>query len=1258
MKYTALRILPALGALLLAGCVESDGEPPLEADAAVSGCAPEAPVDGCGVCGGNGPHIFYADVDGDGVGDFEVPVVACARPDGFVEGGGDPEPACATDDTDVCGICRGDGPRTYYADVDGDGVGDAAVEVRACAPPDGFVALAGDPDPMCETDDTDPCGVCGGPGPGRFYADVDGDGAGDSAVAVDACAAPDGFVAVGGDPEPMCATDDTDDCGVCAGGGRDKDCVGVCFGAASLDGCGRCVGGTTGLVPADADLDGDDIPDLCDQCPPDPTGRTIIQWTRVAQADGNGGPYTFQVELFESGDFAFRYGDLEPWGATPTIGHQQLSGARALTLDSGGQLARDAGGFYFRRGADGRVGLDQSVPPVFVDIQHSGDPLTGEFDERDAIPVDFGFDFPFGDAVYAGGTVYADGTLVLSGPDPGGADSPLPRADLGALLAPLWDDFDLDRQGTLQVQRLAAGCEADCAGMVGGVALVDECGVCVGGSTGRAPGATRDCNGDCGGDAFVDACGQCAGGLTGRDPEDADACPQAPDLVVDRDYLAETAVIDFLDVDDPCLIEERCVGGVGRRKILRFGTRIANVGNVDLRLGRPEEGNPLWDWDQCHGHYHFDAYAIYDLIDVATGERLPIGAKAGFSVIDIGVYDPEIAVDGCRGYNARNQGITAGCQDTYGRHLQCQWVDVTDVPDGIYDLVVTTNPEGRFAELNHENNAAAVRVRLVGDAVVILAEERLCADGLDDDGDGAVDCDDPDCDALCALPPRDPANVCPADDLGGALGEAVAFGPEQPVADGLDGLCAGRGRGEVAMTWTAPADDTYVFHTRDSTFDTSLYVLDGGCDGAPLACAEGHDALPGDDALVEVPLTAGQAVTVAVDGMLRDGEADGGLWRLGIHGRTTGCPEVDLGSAVGPAVHRAVTDRAGTRRVASCAAGGGAHVTLAWTAPEAGTYIFDTVGSGYDTALFLLAPDCDAELVCNDDDDGLLSRVERRFEGGESVVIGVGGYRGARGGFTLNLARRIESDVCPAADLGGQTGEPLGVARSEDFDDGRLSCGADDGGSIGYTWAAPADDRYIFHTFGSAADSAVEVRAGGCDGEVLACAADYRGVRGDTPVSDQAAVELDLAAGEAVVVAVEGRIEGDVALSIHGRREACPGDDLGDGLGELARGSTVGAPTYMMASCLPTAAQVAYRWTAPAAGRYVFHTAGSDYDTSLMILADGCGDELACDDDGGDGTLSRAAVELEAGAAVTVIVGGFRGRSGDFVLAVEAAEAE
>ena len=40
-----------------------------------------------------------------------------------------------------------------------------------------------------------------------------------------------------------------DACGVCGGASDFRDCAGVCFGAATIDACGNCTGGTTGLLP-------------------------------------------------------------------------------------------------------------------------------------------------------------------------------------------------------------------------------------------------------------------------------------------------------------------------------------------------------------------------------------------------------------------------------------------------------------------------------------------------------------------------------------------------------------------------------------------------------------------------------------------------------------------------------------------------------------------------------------------------------------------------------------------------------------------------------------------------------------------------------------------------------------------------------------------------------------------------------------------------------------------------------------------------
>jgi hypothetical protein len=93
--------------------------------------------------------------------------------------------------------------------------------------------------------DKDCAGVCGGDAQVlSYWSDFDGDGYGAGAP-FGFCSADvaDGWVSNNSDLEPDCASNDTDDCGVCAGGNVDKDCASVCFGVSQLDDCDVCNGG-------------------------------------------------------------------------------------------------------------------------------------------------------------------------------------------------------------------------------------------------------------------------------------------------------------------------------------------------------------------------------------------------------------------------------------------------------------------------------------------------------------------------------------------------------------------------------------------------------------------------------------------------------------------------------------------------------------------------------------------------------------------------------------------------------------------------------------------------------------------------------------------------------------------------------------------------------------------------------------------------------------------------------------------------------
>jgi hypothetical protein len=164
----------------------------------------------------------------------------------------------------------------------------------------------------------------------------------------------------------------------------------------------------------------------------------------------------------------------------------------------------------------------------------------------------------------------------------------------------------------------------------------------------------------------------------------------APDLLVTEigmDVFPDTIFVSE-DPGDPsyCVLLEGCVDGPGQREILRFDTNTPNQGSADLRMGVPANHPDLFHFSQCHGHYHFDGYARYELLD-AEGNQAATGHKQAFCLID---FENWSGASGS-GYGCFNQGISAGWQDNYYTGLDCQWIDITDVPSGNYTLRITVN---------------------------------------------------------------------------------------------------------------------------------------------------------------------------------------------------------------------------------------------------------------------------------------------------------------------------------------------------------------------------------------------------------------------------------------------------------------------------------------------------------------------------------------------------------------------------------------
>jgi hypothetical protein len=180
------------------------------------------------------------------------------------------------------------------------------------------------------------------------------------------------------------------------------------------------------------------------------------------------------------------------------------------------------------------------------------------------------------------------------------------------------------------------------------------------------------------------------------------------DLSIDEDYLRRSVKFRRAPFgEESCALVEGCIAAPGRRDLLRFSLNSPNTGEGDLHLGDPS-GNPLFQYSPCHQHYHFESYAYYELRK-PDGTVVAPGRKQAFCLLD---YTPLGEGSKEAQYDCSYQGISAGWADIYDDYLPCQWVDITDVPPGEYDLVVKLNHQRVLAESNYDNNEASVRVQV------------------------------------------------------------------------------------------------------------------------------------------------------------------------------------------------------------------------------------------------------------------------------------------------------------------------------------------------------------------------------------------------------------------------------------------------------------------------------------------------------------------------------------------------------------------
>ncbi|XP_068175877.1 lysyl oxidase-like 5a isoform X2 [Antennarius striatus] len=195
-----------------------------------------------------------------------------------------------------------------------------------------------------------------------------------------------------------------------------------------------------------------------------------------------------------------------------------------------------------------------------------------------------------------------------------------------------------------------------------------------------------------------------------------------PDLVPDPYYIQAASYIQRVQMYAlRCAAEENCLSrsayrlhasDLDFRVLLRFPQRVKNQGTADFLPLKPRHE---WEWHSCHQHYHsMEAFSNYDLLDVSTGQKVAEGHKASFCLEDTSCDPGTRRRFAC---TVHTQGLSPGCYDTYHANIDCQWIDITDVPPGNYILKVTVNPSQLVQESDFSNNQVLCDIRYTGSYV-------------------------------------------------------------------------------------------------------------------------------------------------------------------------------------------------------------------------------------------------------------------------------------------------------------------------------------------------------------------------------------------------------------------------------------------------------------------------------------------------------------------------------------------------------------
>ena len=262
---------------------------------------------------------------------------------------------------------------------------------------------------------------------------------------------------------------------------------------------------------------------------------------------------------------------------------------------------------------------------------------------------------------------------------------------------------------------------------------------------------------------------------------------------------------------------------------------------------------------------------------------------------------------------------------------------------------------------------------------------------------------------------------------------------------------------------------------------------------------------------------------------------------------------------------------------------------------------------------------------------------------GGSAEGGKGGKGGSSAGGSGGSGPPLLDCVTARIELGSNVASGTTVSGTDNFS---ASCVVGTGSDVAWEWTAPETDFYAIDTLGSSFDTVLAVFAN-CDGADLWC-------NNNTASTPQSELIIPFAAGERVVLVVDGNSgeSGDVQLNVE--RVTCPGTDL-TGQPLPASLSTVGGTNAQAGVCGGAGSrEKTYRYTPPADGLYRFTVTSEVFDPALHLeLGPRCGGTLlSCNANVRDTWPVQVSRYLTGGVPVTLIVDSTSGE-GAFELDVE-----